>query len=66
MKVTVNGGNAFHDAVVVYNQVAGDVENWTSQGKTVMLGIAQELVNAAKKYGATEDEIIKATHGDLH
>lgn len=63
MKITVDGGNAFHEAVVLYNQVAGQVETWTGQGKTVMLNITTELCRAARNYGATEEEIIRATHG---
>jgi hypothetical protein len=65
MKVTVDGGNAFHDAVELYNQVAGEVQTWTGQGSTVMHNIAQELRNATQRYESAEGGTIRETYGTI-
>jgi hypothetical protein len=66
MKVTGVDAGVFSDVVSVYNKVTDEVGTWTGEGKTVMLKITQALCDAARKYNATEQEIINATHGDIH
>lgn len=65
LRVGVYGGDFYHGVITLYNRVAAEIETWAHEGRTEMRNIAEELVSAAKRYGTTEEEIIRLTHGDL-
>lgn len=65
MRVTGVDAGVFADVVSEYNKVVTEVSTWTGEGKTVMLKIVTGLCDAARKYNATEQEIINATRGDV-
>jgi len=60
MAISVNGGRAFSECVSLYNQNQQELAAWTSQGVHVMQQITSALAMAARKYGASEEEINKA------
>lgn len=53
----------FDGAVAAYNQVLGQFATWCGQGETQMYSICDALCAAAKKYGATEQQLIQASDG---
>jgi hypothetical protein len=64
----VNGGDIwpFAGAVAAYNQVSGKFSTWCQQGEQQMTAICDALCLAARRYGATEDQLIQASDGTFH
>ncbi|MBO2460230.1 hypothetical protein [Actinomadura violacea] len=57
MTIEADGGRAFGDCVDLYRQNQQEIVRFTSQGTKVMEQITSALAGAARKYGATEEEI---------
>lgn len=57
MDVGASGGRAFSDCVDLYWQCRHEVADYTEEGAKVMQKITGGLADAAREYGATEDEI---------
>jgi len=57
MTIDADGGIAFGECVNLYNQCLQEISSWTGQGGTIMQEITSALAQAARTYGASEDEI---------
>ena len=65
-EITGVDSGMFADAVSNYNQVCGQIGNWCTQGSQQMLAIVGALCTAARRYGATEEQITQASNGAFH
>lgn len=64
---TIYTGDAgfFSGAVDAYNQATQEIAHWCQQGAVQMQAIATALGVAAKRYGATEQQISEASQAAL-
>lgn len=64
----IKSGNIwpFDGAVAAYNQVCTQFTTWSGQGEKQMFAICDALCEAAKQYGATEQQLVQASDGTFH